>query len=84
MQEPEYIAYRIDLKKRQDFYSIDEAAKFFKTKKESLLFRARGYNESHYTGLKIKEKWLIFDSSKPMRYVQEVINGLRQTDIKWN
>lgn len=84
MEEPKYIAYRIDLKRFKEFYDIAECEQFFKAKKESLTHKAKGYNGSHITGLKINERWMLFDTDYPAKYVQEVITSFKDKRITWN
>lgn len=83
MIEPEYIAYRIDLKRFKEFYSLEDAARFFNIKPISAERRAIGEDANHLTGKKIGEKWLIFNASKPVKYVEDIINSLKEEKINY-
>jgi hypothetical protein len=84
MEEPKYIAYRIDLKRFKDFYSLSECEQFFKSKKDYLRQRAKGYDGNHFTGKKVNERWLLFDTSLSNQYVQQILKSYKSPDTTWN
>lgn len=71
--EPVLIAYRADLKKMKEFYSVDECAEFFNCEPISIKKPSRGYDGHHMTGRKINQKWYVFRTEMKKRDVSEYL-----------
>lgn len=81
--EPILIAYRVDLKKKQEFYSVEEAKKFFKASRSSIYNKANGYDGAHVIGKNINQRWSLFLASTPIKYVQSIINDNKELKLKY-
>lgn len=81
--EPRFIAYRVDKKLKQEFYSEEEAGQFFKCKPENIKNRAGGNLGSHLIGRNINQKWLIFLGNERTKYISEEIKNNHEDNFKW-
>ena len=83
-KEPKYIAYRCDQKRFKEFYTLAEAANFFKCGEFSIYQKARGTSGSHMTGRKINQKWLIFHTDLPHKIMSEELANSKSEDYTWH
>lgn len=64
--EPLIVAYRVDLRSKKEFYSVEEAQNYFKCSRSTIYKKSK---EQHLIGA----NWNIFRSSFSNKYIQNII-----------
>lgn len=80
--EPEYYAYRADLKQRKTFTSTEQVMQFFKTTKPVIRRKSLGKVYGHNIGGNIGTKWFIFDAGIKRKDVQEYIEHHKTDNVE--
>ena len=74
-KEPVVYAFKIGTNIQEEFYTWEEAAKFFRVTTQSIYVRACN-KDSNIIGLKIKQKWLVCNADYKRSDLQERWCGL--------